>query len=112
MSLDIEWIKFVSTQTHKEEEQKRKMQTHTSTQASALSIIFSIYRVLIFNFFLALPSAYLKCALPVKCFRGIELTKVSIYVNEKYGPISRKRYSKNMEACEKSVAKSRCFYDP
>jgi hypothetical protein len=58
------------------------MQTHTSTQASALSITFSIYRALIFNFFPALPSAYLKSALPVKCFRGIELTKVSIYVND------------------------------
>jgi len=52
-------------------------------QASALSITFSIYRALIFNFFIALPSAYLKYSLPVKLFRGIELTKVSIYVNNK-----------------------------
>jgi len=52
-------------------------------QASALSITFLIYRALIFNFFLALPLANLKHSLPVKLFRGIELTKVSIYVNDK-----------------------------
>jgi len=52
-------------------------------QASALSITFLIYRALIFNFFLALPLANLKYSLPVKLFRGIELTKVSIYVNDK-----------------------------
>jgi hypothetical protein len=52
-------------------------------QASALSITFLIYRALIFDFSIALPSANLKCSLPVKLFRGIELTKVSIYVNDK-----------------------------